>query len=196
MKPIDKIQEYFGLADIDYLSARLLILNGLPTVGLAKGAEAMEKQLKLFIAMFERIKNGKELTVRDFKKFGHGLLNLLKEYNERAPQRLNLNQDWEKLFKLLQDAYDKRHPEHWKEWEMRVSIHEIDQAYTYFRNLNLSNTPEEFSQRALDFGTFVGDLWQNEEYYQRIIDMGLKSPFELLKLENRSYANLKISNKK
>jgi len=52
MQPITRVNEYLGLADIDYLAARILILNGLPSVGLAKSAEAFEKQFKLFFLIY------------------------------------------------------------------------------------------------------------------------------------------------
>jgi hypothetical protein len=86
MTILSKLNSYMGLADTDYLASRLLILSGLPLQGLAKASEAIEKQFKLFFAIFERIQNGREISQRELRQYGHNLLDQLNSYNQLIPQ--------------------------------------------------------------------------------------------------------------
>ena len=189
---INKVQEYLGLADIDYLAARLLILNGMPTVGLSKSAEAIEKQFKLFFLMFEKINNNKELTTKELKSKGHNLMDMLSSFNLLVPEKMRLGDDWHNYLRLLQDAYGKRYPENWDSWEAAINIDELDDLYVYLRNLNARNLPPELKERGTDFGTFLGDIWKEETIIDKIKSNGLKLPMEVLKLNNESFNSLNI----
>ncbi|MBF0289993.1 MAG: hypothetical protein HQM14_19425 [SAR324 cluster bacterium] len=195
MKPINKIQEYLGLADVDYLAARLLILNKIPTVGLSKSAEALEKQFKLFFLIYEKITNNKELTIKEMKNRGHNLIEMMESYNSVAPQNHLLGEDWREYLSVLQESYNRRYPEHWEEWKIKLDINQLDQAYTYLRNINVSNIPQELKNRALEFGTFLGDIWRDEDSIEKVRNLGLKTPMEILELCNQSYEELTIKGK-
>lgn len=193
MQSIKNIREYLGLADIDYLSARLLILNGMPTVGLAKAAESIEKQFKLFFLLYEKITNNNDLNVKNMKKYGHNLVEMLDSYNKIVPKQKKLDNEWKEYLTIVQDAYDRRYPEHWKEWEVKIDVGQLDKAYTYMRNNNAANFPDEYKERALVFGTFLSDIYQDDEYISKIQKRGLLPPMEILKLENDSYNDLQIN---
>ena len=64
---------YLGIADFDYLSARLLLLCGIGNTGLSKSAEAFEKLFKLFLMLEARITQNIELVPKDLKKYNHKL---------------------------------------------------------------------------------------------------------------------------
>lgn len=192
MTSITKISEYLGLADADYLAARMLLLGGLPTVGLSKAAEAMEKQFKLFFLQFERIENGRELDVRDLKGYGHRLREMLESYNGMVPAERRLDDSWKSYLELLEEAYAKRYPEHWEKWEAEVDLGKLDCGYVYLRNANADNFPAELRDRARDFGTFIGDVFRQEAFSKRIALLGLLHPIEYLKLNNESYGDLAI----
>lgn len=191
MTILSKLNSYMGLADTDYLASRLLILSGLPLQGLAKASEAIEKQFKLFFAIFERIQKGREISQRELRQYGHNLLDQLNSYNQLIPQEYRLGEDWKELMVMLKDSYNLRYPEHWKEVHLPIELSKLDQAYTYLRNNNVNNLPQEIRSRGESFGTFLGDIW-TEDYILRIEKMGLKTPYEILELNNNSYENLKI----
>lgn len=193
---INKVQEYLGLADVDYLAARLLILNGMPTVGLSKSAEAIEKQFKLFFLVYEKVANNRGLTTKELRKKGHNLLGMLGSYNSLVPEQNKIGEDWHNYLKLLQDSYDKRYPENWSSWEASININELDSLYVFLRNLNVRNFPVEIKDRALDFGTFLGDVWKEETIIDKIISNGLKLPMEVLRLSNKSFDSLNIKKEK
>ena len=86
MTSLKKRISYLGIADFDYLSARLLLLSALGNTGLPKAAEAFEKLLKLFILLASKIQDNKELTEKDLKKeYGHNLVDLFNSTKKYIP---------------------------------------------------------------------------------------------------------------
>ena len=122
MAILSKLPEYLGLSDTDYLSARLLIMSGVPLQGLGKACEAFEKQFKLFFALNERIINKREITQKELRKYGHDVVKLLESYNDTVPQERRLESDWKDLMAMLKAAYNLRYPEHWKQIYLNIDL--------------------------------------------------------------------------
>ena len=135
---LDKRMKYLGIADFDYLSARLLLLSGFANTGFPLAAQAFEKLLKLFMVFYEKITNNQELTKRDMKKYSHNLLELLKYLKERAPA--NFDSTWKDYLKTLQESYYRRYPEGWKLHSYEVEVSRLDQT---FRPGKLIDTSEK-----------------------------------------------------
>lgn len=192
MTSLSKITSYLGLADIDYLSSRLLLLSGIPTAGLSKAAEAFEKAFKLFFLLYEKIQNNKELDVIELKKYGHDLIGLYNSYNKVVPKEHSLGEDWQDLLQLLKDSYSRRYPEHWGVFKIEIDLNKIDTGYVYMRNNVKNNFPIELRERAEEFGTFLTDIY-HEEYDNYIKQNGMMLPKELLKHKNLSYDILEIN---
>jgi hypothetical protein len=114
MNSLDKRIEYLGLADMDYLSARLLLMSGLATTGFPKAAEAFEKIFKLFLMLEAKISSNAELTESDLKSYSHNLIKFFNEVKTKLPDT-NFDSAWDDYLKTLQESYTRRYPENWKE---------------------------------------------------------------------------------
>ena len=175
---------YLGIADFDYLSARILLLDGLTFTGLPKAAEAFEKIVKLVLMLEAKISRNEELTPGALRRFGHELGALLVELRTRTA--IPIAVDVDQYFAMLKDAAAHRYPEAWKEYEATLSIGQLDSLYAQLRNLAVANFPVEEKERARCFGTFIGDAY-TPETIEKIRELGGRSPWELLAYRNDSH---------
>jgi len=180
---LDKRLAYLGIADFDYLSARVLLRDGLIFTGLPKAAEAFEKIIKLNLMLEAKISRNEELAPEDLKPFGHDLIALLDEFMKRtgAPVPSGVTP----YFAMLKDAAAHRYPERWKIYKAEMDIDQLDDTYANFRNIASSNFPAEEHERARSFGTFIGDAY-TATMIERIKELGGRSPWDLLAYRNAS----------
>ena len=190
MNSLNKRIEYLGLADMDYLSAKLLLMSGLANTGFPKAAEAIEKIFKLFLILEAKISRNVELTERDMKSYGHNLIKLLNEIKTKLPNTTFVS-NWDDYLKTLQDSYTRRYPENWKEFQLNVNLDQLDKVYSYLRNGVILNFPQEEKTRARQFGTFIYDAYRGD-LSKRIQKMGALSPAEILKWKNHSFNDFDI----
>jgi len=185
----DKRMEYLGIADVDYLSARLLLLSGFATTGFPLAAQAIEKLIKLFILLYEKITNNRELTKGDIKKYSHDLMGLFKYLKKRVPA--NFDSTWQDYLKTLQDSYSRRYPEGWKLHSYELEVNRLDQTFSYLRNNIIANFPKEERGRTRQFGTFIYDAY-SEEIQNIIKRNGGIPPKDLFYLKNNSAKDFDI----
>jgi len=190
MNSLNKRMEYLGLADMDYLSARLLFRSGLATTGFPKAAEAFEKIFKLFLLLEAKISRNVELTEGDMRSYGHNLINLLNEIRTKLPNT-TFDSTWDDYLKILQESYTRRYPENWKEHRLTIRLDDLDKAYCYFRNNVILNFPKEEQTRTRQFGTFIYDAYRGD-ISKRIKKTGALPPAEILKWENHSFEDFNI----
>jgi hypothetical protein len=193
MNSLDKRLSYLGIADFDYLSARLLMLNGLGFCALPKAAEAIEKLIKLFLLLEAKIERNEELGEEQLKKYGHNLVKLFQKLKEiiRGKSEVEFGPDWDEYLQLLQDSYTQRYPEKWTELRIEIDVHKLDQVYTYLRNGIIGNFPIEERDRSRHFGTFISDVY-NRRVREHIHNLGGLPPGELLRHLNQSFETLNI----
>jgi hypothetical protein len=180
---------YLGLADFDYLSARVLMWNGVQNTGLQKAAEPFEKILKVNLMLEAKISRNEELTPRDLVQLGHHLGKLLEEFRARA--KVTVHPDTERYLAMLQDAYAKRYPEHWKRFEAEWNVGYMDAVYVNLRDTAVENFPKEERERARSFGTFLGDLYK-PDVIKQLEAIGARSPWELLAYKNDFMSHFNI----
>ena len=190
MNSLDKRMEYLGLADMDYLSARLLLMSGLATTGFPKAAEAFEKILKLFLILEAKISSNVELTEGDMKSYGHNLIKLLNEVKTKLPDT-TFDSTLVDYLKTLQESYTRRYPENWEAHHLTINLDHLDEAYSYFRNNVILNFPQEEQTRTRQFGTFIYDAYRGD-ISKRIKKSGALPPAEILKWKNHSLGNFNI----
>jgi hypothetical protein len=190
---LNKRLAYLGIADFDYLSARVLLRDGLIFTGLPKAADAFEKVLKLNLILEAKITRGEELEPPDLKRFGHDLAKLLDEFQRRTGETLSA--DIGPYFAMLEDAAGHRYPEHWNRYKADLDIDRLDSMYAAFRNMAAVNFPIEERERARCFGTFIGDAY-SQGMIERIIEMGGRSPWELLAYRNQSLATFDLDHER
>ena len=189
---LEKRISYLGIADFDYLSARLLLLSGLANTGLPKMMEAFEKLMKLLLMLDAKISGTQVPTEKDLRKYNHDLVALSKVISDKIPSAFN--ESWEPFFHTLQGSYDRRYPENWKEHTIQVSLNDFDKAYTYMRNNIIENFPIEEKTRARDFGTFLMDAYGSHTKEWIKTHDGLQ-PMDILKLHNEHFDDLEINKK-
>src|SRR5690348_1635944 len=124
MSSLNKRIEYLGIADFDYLAARLLLLNGLVFAALPKAAEAFEKLMKLFLMLEAKINRNEELSPTQLKAYGHNLPRLFDALKTKVP--VPFGNDWDEYFELLRDCYSRRYPEDWEAHRVEGDIHKLD----------------------------------------------------------------------
>lgn len=190
MSSLDKRVAYLGLADFDYLAARVQLLSGLGVSGLAKAAEAFEKILKLFLMLEAKISRNEELDPKYLKTYSHNLLKLFQEVKNRVAAA-SWDPGWEEYLQSLQDSYSRRYPEHWKEFYIEVDIDKLDMAYAYLRGNVSRNFPKEEKDRAQQFGTFIGDAY-SPDLMNFIKGRGGLTPSEALRLHNKHIDEMNI----
>jgi hypothetical protein len=190
MSVLEKRIAYLGLADIDYLSARLLLLSGLVTTGFPKAAEAFEKLLKLFLLLEAKISSNVDLTEKQMKAYSHNLIKLFDVVKTKIPNT-QFDQSWDDYFKILQDSYTRRYPENWTVFQITYSLGQLDKGYVFFRNGIIGNFPPEEQARVREFGTFIYDAYRGDR--SKIIkDAGSLTPAEIFKLRNDSFNDFDI----
>lgn len=189
MSSLSKRLAYLGLADFDYLSARLLSLCGLGNTAFPKAAEAFEKLFKLFLMLEAKITRNEDLGPKDLRAYSHDLVKLFHAVKTKIPA--TFDGEWDAYFTELRDAYNRRYPEHWREFVMEVNVHKLDLAYTYLRNGVARNFPVEERTRARHFGTFIYDAY-NAKIVQWIRSLGGLAPEDILRLNNESLETLEI----
>jgi hypothetical protein len=181
--------EYLGIADLDYLAARLLLLNGLVFSALPKAAEAFEKLMKLFLMIEAKVNRNEEVYADNLKRYSHNLTRLFAEIKTKVPT--TFSNDWDEYFELLRVSYSRRYPEEWKEYQMEGNIHKLDFYYTYLRNNIIANFPLEEIDRAKQFGTFIYDGFSSP-VRELISVLGGKPPGDILRQNNQSFELLEI----
>lgn len=182
--------EYLGIADMDYLSARALLINGLTHTGLSKAAEAFEKLFKLFLIIEAKITQNKHLAQNELKQHEHQLVSLFKLIISKIP-----NQDYDQsvvdYFQQLQDAYRLRYPESWKEAKLINDFENLDKFYCFFRNNITTNFPKEEQEKVKLFGTFIIKGY-NPDVVKYIQDHGGLTPKQILSKDNKYLSELNI----
>src|SRR2546426_10457605 len=189
MTSLDHRVAYLGLADFDYLSARILLRHGLMSTGLPRAAESFEKILKLVIMLEARITRKEELEPKHLKSYGHDLPKLFAELKRRISA--SFPPEFDTYFAMLTDAYDRRYPEHWKSFKAEVSVDYLDGVYVQFRNSAVINFPIEEQARARQFGTFITDAYA-PVMIKQIEELGGQTIGELLRFRNDSFDRLDI----
>lgn len=186
--------EYLGIADMDYLSARILLLNGVTHTGLSKAAEAFEKIFKLFLIIEAKITKNEELTQKELKQYEHKLVKLFELVMSKLPQK-TYHQSIKNYFIQLQSAYSLRYPESWKQALLINSLEDLDKLYCYFRNNITTNFPLEEQEKVKFFGTFILNAYNNS-VLSYIKKLGGMSPKEALSQHNKYYEELNINKDK
>lgn len=182
MTSLNKRLAYLGIADFDYLSARVLLRHGLVFTGLPKAADAFEKIIKLNLMLEAKTSRNEDLAPEDLKRYEHRLKRLLEEFSKRTG--ITVEPGVVEYFSMLQDAAARRYPEHWNSYRAKSSIDQLDEVYCQLRNLAASNFPIEERERARCFGTFIGDAY-TETMIQAIRGLGGESPWDLLAYNNK-----------
>lgn len=192
---LKKRLEYLGIADMDYLSARALLINGLTHTGLSKGAEAFEKLFKLFLILDAKITRSTDMTQQELKKYEHKLVVLFELVVSKIPNATPFDPSWKEYFTQLQGAYKTRYPESWAEIKLINDLSNLDKAYSYFRNNITVNFPLEEQEKTKQFGTFIMIAY-NSEVVAYIKNHGGMSPYQLLSKDNASFSELNIDKEK
>lgn len=180
---LNKRLEYLGIADMDYLSARALLLNGLTHTGLSKAAEAFEKLFKLFLILEAKIVRNEHLEQKVLKQYEHKLLKLFNSVTSKFPSTTSIDDSWPAYFQQLENAYRTRYPESWKEVRLINDLTNLDTAYCFFRNNITANFPPEEQEKIKLFGTFIIKAY-NKEVVDFIKSHGGLSPKEILSKNN------------
>ena len=180
---LNKRLDYLGIADMDYLSARLLLLSGLTHTGLAKASEAFEKLLKLFFLLEAKINSDSELEKNEVEKYRHQLVKLFCYIRTKIPAVFD--DSWIEYFQELERAYKLRYPESWKESKLTNDLERLDKAYCYFRNGVILNFPQEESKKTKEFGTFIYRAY-SQEIIGKIKQLGSLTPKEIFYKNNES----------
>jgi hypothetical protein len=81
---LQKRLAYLGIADFDYLSARVLLRHGLVVTGLAKVSDAFEKIMKLNLILEAKITRNEDLDPEKVKAYLHNLRALLADFEART----------------------------------------------------------------------------------------------------------------
>jgi hypothetical protein len=105
---LNKRLAYLGIADFDYLSARILLRHGIVFTGLPKAADAFEKIMKLCLVLEAKITRNEELEPKDLKRFEHDLPKLLAEFKLRTG--IPVTDSVDEYFAMLKDAAARRCP--------------------------------------------------------------------------------------
>ena len=128
MTVLDKRIQYLAIADIDYLSARLLLVCGVPFTGLPKAAEAMEKIFKLFLMLEAKITEEEELQDTDLKNYRHRLTKLFNTVKKKVPAQFDSS--WDKFIEELELSYKRRYPDTWpQQMKWSANFEFLDTAY-------------------------------------------------------------------
>ncbi|MBI2621067.1 MAG: hypothetical protein HYW63_00280 [Candidatus Levybacteria bacterium] len=175
--------EYLGIADMDYLSARILLINGLTHTGLSKAAEAFEKLFKLFLIIEAKITENKHLTQKDLKQYEHKLVKLFKVVMLKLPEK-TYHQSVENFFQQLENAYRTRYPESWRDAMFINNLEDLDKLYCYFRNNITINFPKEEQEKIRLFGTFIMKAY-NKDVIGYIKKLDGMSPKEAISRHNK-----------
>lgn len=182
--------EYLGIADMDYLSARALLINGLTHTGLSKGAEAFEKLFKLFLIIEAKITQNIHLTQKELKQYEHQLVKLFKAVMSKLPNN-NYDQSMIDYFQQLQNAYKLRYPESWAEAKLINDFENLDKFYCFFRNNITANFPKEEQEKIKLFGTFIIKGYR-PDVVRYIQDHGGLTPKHILSKDNKYLSEFNI----
>lgn len=182
--------EYLGIADMDYLSARSLLINGLTHTGLSKAAEAFEKLFKLFLIIEAKITQNKHLSQKELKQYEHNLVRLFELVMSKLPDK-SYDQSVRDYFKQLESAYKIRYPESWVEVKLINDFENLDKMYCFFRNNITINFPKEEQGRVRLFGTFIIKGY-SPEVVKYIKDHGGLPPKQILSKDNKYLSEFNI----
>lgn len=190
MTILNKRIQYLAIADIDYLSARLLLICGIPFTGLPKAAEAMEKIFKLFLMLEAKITGGKELNDTDLKKYSHRLTKLFNVVKKKIPA--HFDNSWDEFIEELELSYKRRYPDTWPlqmKWSTNFKF--LDSAYSYIREGVMKNFPYEEQEKVKKFGVNILSAY-NADIITTIKISGGIPPIEILKINNSSFAKFTL----
>lgn len=182
--------EYLGIADMDYLSARSLLINGLTHTGLSKAAEAFEKLFKLFLIIEAKVTRDYHLTQKELKQYEHKLVKLFEVAMSKLPEK-NYHQSVKDFFQQLENAYKLRYPESWKEARLINDFQNLDKMYCYFRNNITINFPKEEMGKTKEFGTFIIKGYKND-VVKYIQDHGGLTPKQIFSKDNKYLSEFNI----
>jgi hypothetical protein len=184
---------YLGIADFDYLSARVLMRHGLVFTALAKASDAFEKIMKLNLILDAKISRNQDLEPDEVKTYLHNLRGLLDGFEDRTG--MSVGSETREYFAMLQEATKRRYPEYWTSYRAQLNIPMLDEVYAQFRNVAVANFPAEERDRARSFGTFIGDVYTSE-MIEQIKKLGGDSPWDLLAFENQALARLDLDHER
>lgn len=192
---LNKRLSYLAIADMDYLSARLLLLCGLTSVGLSKAAEAFEKLLKLFLILEAKINNDLSLEGSHLKNtYKHRLLKIWIEVKSNVP--ITFDDSWDEYFGRLERAYKMRYPEDWKIGKFENNIDHLDSAYSCLRKNISDNFPLEEITKTKQFGGFIYKAY-TPEINDAIIKLGgVLTPKDIFLKNNKKIDDFGIDLKK
>lgn len=180
---LNKRLAYLAIADMDYLSARLLLLSGLTLTGLQKASDSFEKLLKLFLLLEAKINKEVELDTKELVEFKHQLAKLFDVVRKNVPAKFD--DTWSKYFQQLEDSYKFRYPESWKEAQLINDLETFDKAYSYLRNNIIANFPKEENKKVMEFGGFIYRQYSTE-IIQKIKNLGGLTPKDIFYKNNKS----------
>jgi len=188
---LNKRKEYLGLADFDYLSARLLLLSGLATTGFPLAAQAIEKLLKIFLLLYEKRINNRVVTkIELIREWKHRLTKLFKYLNQNID--VPFDSTWDHYLQKLEDAYKKRrYPEDWTKHKYDVEVVTLDKVYCYLRNITIAYFPEKEKEEVRKLGTFIYNAY-TEENKDKIKEWDGIPPDKLFYLRNESAKDFNI----
>ena len=183
MSVLEYRMQYLAVADLDYLSARLLLFSALPSSGLPKAAEAIEKLLKLWLMLEAKINRKEELGAKDLKRFNHDLPALFRHLRQSVSA--DFDTSWDSYLLELQDAYSRRYPDQWLvKMTWVIDLDRLDQAYSYLRKGVVENFPEEEVQQARKFGGSLLAAYDGV-ISDSISKKGGMPPLRILEVENK-----------
>ena len=186
---LQKRLAYLGIADFDYLSARVLLRHGLVVTGLAKASDAFEKISKLNLILEAKITRNEDLEPEKVKAYLHNLRALLADFEARMG--VSVGPETHEYFAMLQEATKRRYPESWSSYKAQLNIPMLDEIYAEFRKVAVQNFPMEERARARCFGTFIGDAY-TADMIARIKELGGDSPWDLLAFDNQALERLNL----
>lgn len=179
---------YLEVADIDYLSARALMLNGLVTTALPKAAEALEKIMKLLLAIEAKLNRGEEFDSKRFREFGHDLGALSAELQERMPTQHSASRT--AYCRRLQETYRHRYPENRPDdFTYEGNIDAFDGQYVFLRNQVARNFPPDHVAAAQTFAVFSAAAF-GPQMTETIAELGGQPPGHILRASNKSVDSL------
>lgn len=175
---------YLEVADTDYVAARALMLNGLLTAGLPKAAEALEKIMKLLLAIEAKLNRGEEFDNKRFRSFGHGIGALSVELEQRMPTEHGASRTT--YCRRLEETYRHRYPENRPDdFTYEGNIDAFDGQYVFLRNQVARNFPADHEAAAQTFMVFTAAVF-GSEMIEAIADLGGQPPAHVLRTSNKS----------
>ncbi|MFO1242713.1 MAG: hypothetical protein U1E36_05870 [Rickettsiales bacterium] len=188
--PLKQAITLLQLADNDYLSARILLLNGLWQTGIPKANEVIEKVLKAILIL--RAVELDQLEKLSLKSYYHDTPKLFEELKKY----LNIKEgDFQRENSILSNyylCYERRY-ENWLSHGitcMDASVNSTDRIYTFLRNFFVSKIPDSLREEAKVFGFYLSPLNSYEKNHPE------RRKINNLKEQNAVFSALEINQEK